>query len=91
MGVYIKGMDMPHEGYREIRVYPNGEVKVLSYFSDRYKAKAVEIPKHGRLIDADALKAEWIRGENDSETDKAWITTVRRSINDAPTVIESEE
>lgn len=45
---------------------------------------------HGRLGDLDALKDEWKRGEGDDDYEKAWITTVRRSINAAPTVLEAE-
>lgn len=47
------------------------------------------LPKdHGRLIDADALKQRYVARNSDSPFDKSWISTVRRTINDAPTIIE---
>lgn len=50
----------------------------------------VDIPKHGRLIDADKLKADNPRHMN---ADVPYVTevTVEEIIDDAPTVIEAEE
>jgi hypothetical protein len=39
-----------------------------------------------RLIDADELKRKFYYSEGTSEKDKAWIATIRRYINEAPTV-----
>lgn len=49
----------------------------------------VEIPKHGRLIDADKLKADNPRHMN---ADVPYVTevTVEEIIDDAPTVIEGD-
>ena len=88
MGVYIKGMEMPHEGYCNIRLYPNGKVSV-SYFSEKFVDEAVEVKApHGRLIDADAA----MRSEQPSNvTDEQWAqTTLARCIINAPTIIEAE-
>ena len=51
----------------------------------------IEIKKpHGRLIDADALKSKFRHSEGDSDTDSAWISTIRRFITQAETIIEAE-
>ena len=69
MGIYIKGMEMPKEGFVEILIRDDGTVQQTgqSYRidgTDYYTPyvgempttyKAVQVPPHGRLIDADAL------------------------------------
>ena len=71
MGVYIKGMEMPEKGFLEISIYEDGTVQITGesveydgkyYYTpaDNFGAiigSAIEIPPHGRLIDADALTA----------------------------------
>ena len=53
--------------------------------------KGTPLPKgHGRLIDADKLKHRYIASQGDTVDDKAWITAIRRSINEAPTIIEAD-
>ena len=55
MSVYIKGMEMPKE--REsftVTIKYNGTV--LDTETGMQVAEAYELPPHGRLIDADALK-----------------------------------
>lgn len=42
MSVLIKGMDMPHEEYCNIRLYPSGKVSV-SYFDAKLVTKAIEV------------------------------------------------
>ena len=60
MSVLINGMEMPTEKNGVVLIiYPNGTVLVEPTFAKRHEGrkefKAVEIPPHGRLIDADAL------------------------------------
>ena len=51
----------------------------------------VEIPTpHGRLIDADELKSKFRHGNGDDDADSAWISTIRRFITQADTIIEAE-
>jgi len=51
----------------------------------------VEIPTpHGRLIDADELKSKFRHGNGDDDADSAWISTIRRFITQAETIIEAE-
>lgn len=45
---------------------------------------------HGRLGDLDALKAQYKYGEADSEDERLWMMNIRRTITNAPTVIEAE-
>ena len=51
----------------------------------------VEVPTtHGRLGDLDKLKSKFRHGEGDSDVDSAWISTIRRFITQADTIIEAE-
>lgn len=51
----------------------------------------IEIPTpHGRLVDLDKLKAQYVHGKADDEIESAWISNIRRAIVNAPTVIEAE-
>ena len=62
MGIYLHNMEMPKEvNWRSIRIYPDGTIGRPIGFGDYALvegAKAVPVPPHGRLIDADALAAE---------------------------------
>lgn len=53
MGVYIKGMDYPEMLSQTITIMRDG--RVFFYPSGQKIGEAVEVKKHGRLIDADAL------------------------------------
>ena len=56
MSVYIKGMEMPKEGYIDVRIKCNGIATFAIADNPYFKAvEAVPVPPHGRLIDADAL------------------------------------
>ena len=67
MGVYIKGMEMPKDGFITITVTSDGRVVGNSkkengkfeYLDNEDIAKAVPVPPHGRLIDADAEVEVW--------------------------------
>ena len=50
----------------------------------------IELPPHGRLIDADELKSKFRHGNGDDDADSAWISTIRRFITQADTIIEAE-
>lgn len=98
MGVYSKGMEMPKDGsWRSIRIYPDGTIGRPIGFGDYALvegAKAVPVPPHGRLIDADALfrkvKTEcnpYGKPTIEFESGKK----VLEMIENAPTIIEAEE
>ncbi len=59
MGVYIEGMEMPTKENAVILITPSGDVWMIGDMPNEdthlVKAKAVPVPPHGRLIDADAL------------------------------------
>lgn len=96
MGVYIKGMEMPKEGFVEILIRDDGTVQQTgqSYRIDGtdyytpYVGKmpkiftAVPVPPHGRLIDADALINDYSR---------TWTTYDLQRIANAPTIIPASE
>lgn len=100
MSVYIKGMEMPTgDEMLCINIFPDG--KVTSHFDLRCMpvAKAVPVPPHGRLIDADAL-LEHMETEADNFKPRnmyddgllagynAAIRTIRET---APTIIPASE
>ena len=90
MGVYIKGMEMPKDYSVIVKIFPDGRVGTIPYVQ-RFKVeliegtKAVPVPPHGRLIDADALmKGE---GRYIISFGKEGIDVAE--INRAPTIIEA--
>ena len=55
--ILIRGMDMPKNGSTvSLRIFADGKVWVNGAPSG-FEAKAIELPPHGRLIDADRLLA----------------------------------
>ena len=102
MSILIKGMEMPtscgecdlcacyvredgtEENYRcPITMYP------IHNFDERHKrCPLVELPPHGRLIDADALMK---KVEHDTPLSTVFEKTMRMYLNNAPTIIEAEE
>jgi len=84
-GVYIKGMKMPRKKNGAVLiVYPDGRCA----FENGKEYKAVPIPPHGRLIDADALfkafqRSGWYNNADRDEVADAIVL-------DAPTVIPEE-
>ena len=95
-GVYIKGMEMPKRGHTvTLTILGGGEVYVQYYDCKPHLTvpivyKAVPVPDHGRLIDADALptydkpigKMMMFGGE--------YVYT-QTAIDNAPTIIPAEE
>lgn len=96
MSVLIKGMEMPDNcracpletdygtcGYYSLFVEAGHDSEIWKRRDD---CPLIELPPHGRLIDADALTTvtEMVNGE--------WKTYVEVfEIADAPTIIEAEE
>ena len=88
MGIYIKGMEMPTSPVL-FCVHPDG--KVFADLEGGWREyKAIPVPPHGRLIDADALptydkpigKMMMFGGE--------YVYT-QTAIDNAPTIIPAEE
>jgi hypothetical protein len=92
MGVYISGLEIPQEGRITLQIDSGGGVYVVNKFSitsEKYEKymPATEIPPHGRLIDADALKTAFPTSENATNIK---VSAVRRAINRMSTIIEAE-
>lgn len=97
MGVYIKGMEMPHNCFLCKLSFINGERLFCTAMKNeevlRRKIDSncplVEVPtSHGRLIDADALKEKMLEYFGDSTR---LCQEIRALFCTAPTIIESEE
>ena len=93
MGIYINGMEMPKEGTVMV-VDSTGQVWINQWPTRGYtridKVKAVELPPHGRLKDADALIVDLMdRGVEGLQMDD-WYE-IQQSVEDAPTIIEAEK
>ena len=100
MSIIIKGMDMPkncwmcplsvlYEKPREMLRCKLTKEEVLRYKIDS-NCPLIELPPHGRLIDADALVKQM--HDNIQKTNNAryaWVDELDIAL--APTIIESEE
>lgn len=95
-GIYISGMNMP-ENYRHMILMANGDVTDI----DGTKiANAIELPPHGRLIDADVLEIyqmeENVRADgdpNEYEYDAGLIDGLHMAAKDvsvAPTILPAD-
>ena len=97
MSILIRGVKMPEdaEGCEVIiRIQPDGTV--LNLQGIHLDAKAVTVPAHGRLIDADALM-DLIRArdypltDHFNSTDNGMFTFgIQHSVDEISTIIESE-
>lgn len=105
MGVYIKGMEMPkscwhcefcRDGLDEYAQHYDYcvalDMNILISQTERHEnCPLVEVPKHGRLIDADALikLLDNCMFPSDMVTTRA-VSMARNWLKESPTVIESE-
>ena len=106
MGIYIKGMKMPKnclecyctEHDDEGGYCPFTKIECLS-ISRQKDCPLVEVPPHGRLIDADVLRKNMYHDafEVDSDMQKwesgCWIRykMFENNMKNTPTIIEAEE
>ena len=99
MSILIKGLDTPKEGAIEIQIFHDGIVlqtgETVKYDGEDYLRpvqkevvfESVELPPHGRLIDADELRHKW-----KALKDGRWYKVIEvEDLDNAPTVIEAEE
>ena len=93
MSILISGLDLDtrEDGWFDVRLYGNGNVAYRDGFGVWHDIgkRAVPVPAHGDLKDADALlkKCEFVCTDDDED-----IRAVRYSIiEDAPTIIPAEE
>ena len=80
----IKGLGLPKEGcHHTLSIYDDGSVEIGSKNSYR----AVELPPHGRLIDADKLREALLSDEDD----RFFTIEDIDEVDNAPTVLEATE
>ncbi len=97
MGVYIKGMEMPESCYdcdftndgfylcKAAHLYKQLENDCEERRPDW--CPLIEVPQHGRLIDADTeIRNAFIGGQYGYSLDE-----IEEAIDNAPTIIEAEE
>lgn len=102
MGIYIKCMEMPK---KEGLIYPIRicfDGKVLGYYGNVI-GQAIELPPHGRLIDADALMDGWMNlreatkygNKTKEQLEHSYSTMMMYEIadviEDAPTIIPADK
>lgn len=93
MDILIKNMEMPKDDENlTIVIEADGSVwqkiGTSAYFCTC--GEAIELPPHGRLIDADKLKKD---NPSHMDADVPYVTevTVEEIIDDAPTVLEANK
>ena len=92
MSILIKDMEMPKHGdVLVVREY-NGKTYIKHEGHLGFEARLIELPPHGRLIDADKLleKAYWDYNEATHDYNNFKVVS-EYDIDDAPTVIEAED
>ena len=84
MSIYISGVELPNEetGVFPVIIFADGSVENL--FSHEKIGKAMPVPEHGRLIDADALL-------NSVTTEYGWFEVDNEDVKNAPTVIPEDK
>ena len=97
MSVLIRGMEMPKNG-ETITITICGDGLVFEEWKEPGSVfKAVPVPEHGRLIDADVLlEREWVHDykyEGDPGKIKIYveIDDIVSAVEDAPTIIPADE
>lgn len=98
MSILIRGMEMPKSLGITVTIFPDGRViEHNGYGNYRVCGKAVPVPPHGRLVDADALKkADFPVLKHFDEIEDRWVFQPNlygfpKMIDEAPTVIPAEE
>lgn len=89
MSILIKGRSLPKDGEHYL-IQINADGTIYDAVGRRVVGVAVELPPHGRLIDADALIVDLMdRGVEGLQTDE-WHE-IQQAVEDAPIIIEAEE
>jgi len=87
LGIYIKDMKMP-ANCKECLAYDHEQ---FDCFFDTRECPIVPVQAHGRLIDADALKASLAFAEKTAEWAVPALRAVLMIIDETPTIIPAEE
>ena len=84
MSILIRGMEMPTK-VLTVEIHPDGYVCLRNA---NKVGEAVPVPEHGRLIDADALRQDWLgNGENEYVYD---TNAFLDSLDNEPTIIPAD-
>ncbi len=95
MSILIKDMEMPKDGVYWCEIGVADDIAMITiHGEDRKSFPLVPVPPHGRLIDQDAYRDEFMNGVyalcND-DPDNYRANAIIDSYDNAPTVIEAEE
>lgn len=99
MSVLIKGMEMPTGcSALTLKVWPDDQVEIIDADGEWKTSKAIPVPPHGRLIDADFLSKvlkeraedEWNKNTAPFSWSYAYECLID-TLDSMPTVIEAEE
>lgn len=96
MSILIKGMEMPTNCSQypcsdDDSRYCRAANKYIPMLGRPSWCPLVEVPPHGRLIDADALKMSIAFAEKTAEWAVPALRAVLMVIDEMPTIIEAEE
>lgn len=87
--ILIKNMELPTEERIQLSIYPDGTVVNHSTFKvEKNRTTAIELPEHGRLIDADVIGNRLREQHVFSMPTTCKIDSI---IKNAPTVLEATE
>ena len=96
MSIFVKGVEMPTEEQEPFRfeLYADGAVVQLMPPDNDCEFKAIPVPDHRRLIDADAMEQDAQKrllmcNKNDNQFQKPY--EIMRAIALAPTIIEADK
>ena len=97
-GVYISNFEMPKDGYRQLFLTAEGEIiwYPTSPQNGEIRIRAIPVPDHGRLIDADALcmKLKMMYAKAFGEGNTAYHAAYRsleRVVSHEPTIIPASK
>ena len=79
-GIYIPNEKIPENGFLQLFIYDNGDVQTPLY---GFVGKAINVHDHGRLIDADALRASY--------PPCFTLDEIVRAFKNAPTIIPADK
>ena len=91
--VLITGIKIPKTGVQAFTIDSEGNVS-LGIFENNTVGKAKELPSHGRLVDADANREDFMNTvyyELCSDGDNYRANRIIDEYDNAPTIIEASE
>lgn len=97
MSVIIMGMDMPKDGYIDVRVFAEGHANIATGEPPFYKEMpAIEVPPHGDLIDRNFVYSKiriyadacYVTGNNKSAK---IAERIEELIRDVPAIIGEDD